>query len=202
MTYQELYEEVKAKFSRNEFTLKRFSHIERVIRRAVKLNDIHKLGLPVEEVKIACLLHDYGKLFSSNEISLFLDSAREEALPSDYPELFIHAKTIWHSFIGALWVKRDYPFVSDHIIDAIKYHTTGKPNMTTLGMLLYVSDATEESRTYENIDYYHIITEQDFLLGFKEVLIDTVRIIKERQYYLHPLTKDTYEFYIKEKLND
>ena len=52
MTYQELYKRSKSQFSRNEFTLKRFSHIERVIRRAVKLNDIHKLGLPVEEVRL------------------------------------------------------------------------------------------------------------------------------------------------------
>lgn len=202
MTYQELYTEIKTKFSRNSHTLERFAHIEGVIRRAVRLNEIHQLGLPEEDVKIASLLHDYGKLFSNNELSLFLDVAVEQALPGDYPELFAQAKTIWHSFIGAMWVKRDYPFVSAEIIDAIKYHTTGKPNMTTLGILLSVSDATEETRTYENIDYFRALTEQDLMQGFKEILIDTIRVVKARQLFLHPLTKDAYEFYVKEKLND
>ena len=200
MTYQELYTEIK----RNSVATVIRSNalpISGVIRRAVRLNEIHQLGLPEEDVKIASLLHDYGKLFSNNELSLFWMwrwNRRFRRLSGIVCPGQDDLAQFHRSHVG----KRDYPFVSDEIIDAIKYHTTGKPNMTTLGILLSVSDATEETRTYENIDYFRALTEQDLMQGFKEILIDTIRVVKARQLFLHPLTKDAYEFYVKEKLND
>ena len=39
-------------------------------------------------------------------------------------------------------------FRSTDILQAIKYHTTGRPEMTELEKLVYVADKTEQTRPY------------------------------------------------------
>lgn len=50
---------------------------------------------------------------------------------------------------GAVIAKYKYG-LDDEIVNAIKYHTTGKENMTILEKIIYLADATEpRKRLYE-----------------------------------------------------
>lgn len=40
--------------------------------------------------------------------------------------------SIWHSFVGKIVAREKYGIVDDRILNAICYHTTGRPNMTNL----------------------------------------------------------------------
>lgn len=41
---------------------------------------------------------------------------------------------------------------SDAVVSAIKYHTTGKPDMTALEKIIYLADMIEPNRTYPGVD--------------------------------------------------
>ena len=74
------------------------------------------------------------------------------------------------------------------ILSAIKYHTTAKPNMTLLEKLLYVSDFTEPTRSYPDIDFYRKTAREDIdrtvALGLK---MEYRRAAKKQQSGLLPL---------------
>ena len=41
---------------------------------------------------------------------------------------------------------------SDAVVSAIKYHTTGKPDMTALEKIIYLADMIEPNRTYPGVE--------------------------------------------------
>ena len=60
------------------------------------------------------------------------------------PKLF-HAKT------AAELIKRDFPeFADDGIVEAVRYHTTGRRGMSHFEGLLYLADYIEETRKFED----------------------------------------------------
>ena len=53
---------------------------------------------------------------------------------------------------GAEYVKRVIGVDDPEIIDAIRYHTTAKENMSLLAKILYLADFTSADRDYEDVD--------------------------------------------------
>ena len=45
-----------------------------------------------------------------------------------------------HQFLGAEVAKREYLVEDEEILNAIKYHTTGKPDMTLLEKIVFIAD--------------------------------------------------------------
>ena len=104
----------------------------------------------------------------------------------------LHAKT------GAA-LARDLFGVSDAVYDAIRWHTTGKPDMTLLEKIIYLADYIEPNRnfpgleelrakTYENID-------SAMALGLKMSLEDIRSYGREP----HAVTAEAYAWYSRKE---
>lgn len=50
-----------------------------------------------------------------------------------------------HAFLGAYIAENVLKIKDEEIIDAIRYHTSGKANMTALGKLIFVADMIEKA---------------------------------------------------------
>ena len=50
--------------------------------------------------------------------------------------------------LGAKVACMDFGVTDNEILDAITYHTTGRPDMTRLDKIVYVADKTEQTRPY------------------------------------------------------
>lgn len=118
---------------RTYITPERFNHTYYVVKRGLELaRDDEK-----DKVFVACLLHDCAKSMR------FFDYGRYGfEQPSDMPG------SVVHSFLGAEVAKRDFGISDPDILNAIAYHTTGRPNMSRLEKIVYVADKTEETRPY------------------------------------------------------
>ena len=90
-----------------------------------------------DKVFTACLLHDCAKYVSEKDYGKY-GFVRPDGMP----------KPVVHSFLGAEVAKKDFGVTDGEILNAIKYHTTGRPNMTRLEKIVYVADKTEETRPY------------------------------------------------------
>ena len=115
---------------------KRLKHTADVVVCALK--KVKELDLDEDRVKIATLLHDCAKYIDYKTVEGF-------TIDEDVPEPVIHA------FLGAFIAKK-YFGVDEEIEDAIRYHTSGKANMTLLSKLVFVADMLEEGRNYEGVD--------------------------------------------------
>ena len=68
------------------------------------------------------------------------------------------------------------------ILNAVKYHTTGKENMTTLEKIIYIADYIEPNRKYEGVDKIREVVFKDLDNGvFMGIENTMLHLLKERQ---------------------
>lgn len=188
--YEELYNDVK-----NILSEKRFKHSEGVVERAVEYAQVY--GVDIEKVKKAAIIHDIAKEFSKEESYAML-----EKYGITLNEVEEKNFSLVHGKLGAAIAKYKYG-LSDDIVNAIKYHTTGKENMTTFEKIIYLADATEPNRKYEKSENDLTLDELVNLIktnldeGLEYVLRWTLNSVLKRDFLIHIDSVKAYNFYHK-----
>ena len=137
----------------------RYLHSLSVAHVAYKIAKIH--GLNYEKAYIAGMLHDTAKYIANDE-SLTL-------MKKLYPEYLDIGLYAYHQFLGEMIAKNDFGVTDEDILNAIKYHTTGRKEMGWLEKLIYAADKIEPTRKYDSSDLVKAM-EEDFNSGFLTVL--------------------------------
>lgn len=139
--YNDLKEQLKSSMTIDGIVQKRYYHSLEVAKKALELNERLSLGLDVDKVYLAGLLHDAAKLKSDD----YLWEIIKREFPNEL-EKFKDSKPIWHSLAGPFVVKNEYQIYDEEVLSAICYHSTGKVNMSTLDKVLFVADFIEDTR--------------------------------------------------------
>jgi predicted HD superfamily hydrolase involved in NAD metabolism len=170
---------------------KRYYHSLEVANIALKLNEHLNLKLNETIVYLASILHDCAKLYSKDKLwdilVEFKDILNLESI-KNYP-------SIWHSFAGKKVAKDYYNINDENILSAIFYHTTGKPNMTTLEKLIFVSDYIEESRTGDYVLVARKACFKNLNYGVYIVLKQMIEYLNSNNYDICSLTLDAFNYY-------
>ena len=145
------------------------------------------LGEDKEKTFYACLLHDVAKNVPQSDWKKYNFENDD-----DYPPPVVHA------FLGAQMAKQVFGIDDEEILDAIRYHTTGRPAMSRLEQIVYVADGIEITRganldearkkVYANFD-------EGFLLCLKNSYNGAVRRFGAES--VHHLTKESIKYYRK-----
>ncbi len=144
------------------------------------------LGLDEEKVRIATLLHDCAKYIDYKTVDGF-------TIDEDVPEPVIHA------FLGAFIAKKHLG-VDAEIEDAIRYHTSGKANMTLLSKLVFVADMLEEGRNYLGVEKLRELYEkEDFETCFIECLKEEFLHLINKKQRIYIETINAYDYYVDKK---
>ena len=89
--------------------------------------------------------------------------------------------TLLHAKIAAHIAKTEYE-LSDDICDAIKYHTTGRKNMTIWDKILYAADATGKDRHYDNTEFLYNLAKENIDKCVIEILkVSTIDRFEEEK---------------------
>ena len=136
MDYTRL-QQIKSKL-RSELTEKRYEHTLSTVIKSLELASGTSADKDV--VFLAALLHDCAKYRRVEEQD-------KEAL-SD----FLSFEQIVHAPHGALIAEREYGITDPRVLDAIRYHTTGRRGMSIEEMIVCLADAIEDNRCYPNVD--------------------------------------------------
>ena len=125
-------------------TEKRIAHVLGCENEAVSL--ANRWGEDPERAAVAGILHDITKKLSAEEqLKLcekygIINDAAEVANPK-----LLHAKT------GAAFARELFG-IEDDIYGAIRWHTTGKPDMTLLEKIIYLADFVEPTRDFPGVE--------------------------------------------------
>lgn len=142
---------------------------------------------------IAGLLHDVLKDTSHTKL---LDYLTINGVSQEDYELI--APKLWHATAGAMFVEKELGVSDLEIINAIRYHTTGRRYMTKLDKILYVADFIGEDRVYDGVEIMRekAYTELEYavLEGVSFVIKD---LIKSNQ-VIHPDTIGAYNQTLRE----
>ncbi|HZK22173.1 MAG TPA: bis(5'-nucleosyl)-tetraphosphatase (symmetrical) YqeK [Oscillospiraceae bacterium] len=146
-----------------------------------------------DKAYITGLLHDVLKDTNHMKLLDYLTINGEKQ--EDY-ELI--APKLWHAAAGAIFAEKELGISDIEIINAIRYHTTGRRYMTKLDKILYVADFISEDRSYDGVDIMRekAYTELEYavLEGVSFVIKD---LIKNNQ-VIHPDTIGAYNQTLRE----
>lgn len=124
---------------------KRYIHSCNVSDEAVRL--AKKYGADEEKAKLAGLLHDVTKETPQPEQIAFMD-AHEVPLTS----LERQSPKLWHAISGSVFVRDIIGIDDEDVINAIRYHTSGRAGMSVLEKCIFIADFTSAERNYEDVD--------------------------------------------------
>jgi len=171
----------------------RFRHTLGVAHTAACLSMLY--GEDMNRAYLAGLLHDCTKGTKTNEQVALAESLGIELSDSEkrIPAL-IHART------GAVIAEKEYGIKDPEIIEAIKHHTTGRPNMSLLEKIIYISDYIEPNRNKQpRLSEIRKAAFTDIDKCLVMILEDTVGYLKHRNPdAVDTMTEKTYEYYHKE----
>lgn len=167
---------------------KRVAHVAGCEHEAVKLAKFW--GEDEDSAATAGILHDITKRCTYDQQ---LELIEKYGIKCDQAELdtpkLLHAKT------GAELAK-DIFGISDDIKDAIRYHTTGKPDMTMLEKIIYLADYIEPNRDFDGVEDLRKLAYEDInkcmVLGLEMSLVE----IREKGQVPYKDTKEAYEYYV------
>ncbi len=135
------------------------------------------------DLGVACILHDYGKIFSYEEL---VKIAKENELEVGSFEL--NSPPLLHSFVGDYLVLRDFNVSSSKILKAIKFHAIGYCNMNLADKILFIADKVEKGRNYNGVKKLRDLALKNINLCLLEVYKNNIIYIIKRDRFLHPDT--------------
>ena len=184
--YEKLYKIVKEKLSE-----KRFKHSEAVVKRALEYAEVYRLDKNI--VKLCSIAHDIAKELTDEEIKYYINKYHIEL-----DEITKINKNIWHSKIGAEICKNEFGFTED-MVNAVKYHTTGRDNMSLLEKVICLADATEETRPYDDVQEYvnYVIEDIDYAMFKISKLV--IEKLTNKEILIHLDTVKCYNYYLKNR---
>ena len=141
----------------------------------------------------AGILHDITKRCSLEEQ---LNLCEKYGIINDNSELksprLLHAKT------GAA-LARDLFGAEEEVCEAIRWHTTGKPDMTQFEKILYLADYIEPTRDFPGIEELRALAYEDLDRAMTLGLKMTIEEIRRANYPLYVDTLTAYEWYNKKE---
>lgn len=175
----------------SSLSIKRYIHTLGVMKEAKKLAKIYGNDELVEKSEVAGLLHDCAKDYP---VDLKKRLCKEYHVPID--DIMKAQMDLTHPFLGAEVAKREYLVDDEDILDAIRYHTTGRKDMSLLEKIVFVADYIEENRKpFDGLDEAKRLAYIDLDLAMKFILENTIKHVEERKLKLHPLSLEALEYY-------
>lgn len=171
----------------------RWQHSVRVA--AMCAENAARAGVTERQAIVMGALHDAAKYLSPD--SPYLVGC---TVPADVPEPVVH------QFTGA-YLASNYFGINDlAVLDAIRYHTSGRENMLGAEKLLYLCDMLEEGRNFQGIGELRRLFGQDIDACLYAALARQVEYLASTGKPLYALTVRAYEYvketYARRKNND
>ncbi len=185
-------EEIKKQL-RDTLKESRYGHSLRVADRAAELAEI--FGEDSDKAYTAGLLHDIGKVRDEDtmlKICSNFDIILKEKIREDKVNL--------HCEFGKLIAQKVYGIDDEDILNSIRYHTTGRENMSRLEKIIYLADYTEYGRKFEGVEEARELSERNLDEAMVHVLENTIVHLIDSGKILHLDTVRARNFLIKERL--
>ncbi len=146
----------------------------------------------LDSAMTAGLLHDCAKSMHGSELVAICDKARLNvtAVERGNPTALLHAKA------GAYLAEHKYGVTDEDILNAIRYHTTGRPNMSTLEKIVYIADYIEPGRKQvADLDLIRRLAYQDLDCTMEKILANTLAYLRTTDGQTDEMTVKTYQYY-------
>lgn len=154
-----------------------------------------RYDIDVERAETAGLLHDCAKCLSNDKkIKLCKMQSIEINMTEAKNPFLLHAKA------GAYLAEHKYGIQDEDILNAIRYHTTGRPGMSMLEKIVFIADYIEPNRTHTSkLPALRKLAFEDLDKALLEILKHTLLYLRGSEDEIDPMTQKTYDYYEKQQ---
>ncbi|MDO4364511.1 MAG: bis(5'-nucleosyl)-tetraphosphatase (symmetrical) YqeK [Clostridia bacterium] len=165
----------------------RFTHSMNVAKRARELAKVY--GLDENKAYLTGILHDITKETEYIEQEKYMDNLG--IIPT---ELEKSNKLVYHQISGACYVKSVLGIDDEEILGAIRYHTTGRADMTDFEMLIYLADLTSAERSYPDVEKVRELADKSLEDAMLYATRFTITDLANKNRVIHPDTLYCYNW--------
>jgi predicted HD superfamily hydrolase involved in NAD metabolism len=188
-------QEIRDKLNKN-LNAGRFEHSEGVCYTASCL--AMRYGVDPRKAVLAGLLHDCAKQYKDKDLVKVCD---ESNVPiSDEERL---APQVLHAVYGPFLAKKKYGIEDREILEAIRWHTTGKDCMNELEKIIFVADYIEPNRCKSDIlPEVRALAFRDLTFTVYRITEETLKYLKENGYHIDSTTQKCYDWLKENGIHD
>ena len=176
MNREQLLDAVK-----EQVTKHRYEHILGVMETAKKL--AKRYGADKKKAELAAILHDYCKFWPEEKMRQIIEETPH--IPSD---LLMYDKELWHAHVGAEIARRDLGIEDEDVLNAVRYHTSGREGMTLLEKVVCLADYIEPNRQFLGVEEVRKLAKEDLDRALAQALGGTITFLVKREKEIYPLT--------------
>lgn len=130
---------------REQMSEYRFIHTAEVEKMAVRLGNLYAPD-KLDILRAAALLHDITKEYGIDAHAELIERGGESLSALDR----LSYKTL-HARSAVELIKEKYgDFAYSEVLDAVRYHTTGRADMSVCEMIIYLADYIDDSRRFDD----------------------------------------------------
>ena len=170
---------------RGQMPERRWEHTLGVMQTAVVL--AKRYGADPDKAELASILHDVAKYWPIEQLERIVNEA---PMPDAFrPELLSgYDKQLLHAPVGAYVAEKEFGVSDQEVLDAIRYHTSGRAEMTLLDKVVCLADYMEPGRDYPDVHEIRQLAEinldQALVVGFDS----TIKFLIMKGKRIFPLT--------------
>ena len=182
------------KYLENALSEKRFKHSLGVAEEAERLAD--KYGADKKKAYLAGLVHDVAKEIDTDSARTMVKDRfgiRVDPVTYNVPKLL-------HAPLGACLAQTEFGIFDAEILDAVKYHTTAKADMSLLTKIIYMADYIEPNRDFEGVEELRKQAYQDLDEAIITGLDYTISELLSDGKMFHPDTVHARNYLILQKI--
>jgi predicted HD superfamily hydrolase involved in NAD metabolism len=172
-----------------QLTEHRYQHTLGVMETAINL--AKQYGADVQKAELAAIFHDYAKFRPKEEMKSIIST---QGYPSDLLE---YNAELWHAPAGAYLTEKEAGIIDPDILDAIRYHTSGRPGMSLLEKIIYLADYIEPGRHFPGVDEVRELAKENLDRALIKAVQNTIMFLMKKNQTVYPDSFYTYNDLVK-----
>lgn len=165
----------------------RYSHVLGVMASAALL--AKRFDVPEDKAQTAAILHDVAKFSDRDWMKRVIIEQEMDQRLLDY-----HAE-LWHAPVGAYVARKEFGVADEDILNAIRFHTTGRPAMSDLEKIVYIADLIEPNRKFTGVDELRQKQEEGLDAMMLACVKHSIDFLNSKGAAVFPDSLDCYNYY-------
>ena len=189
-SFDKVYRHIESRVSELPDSL--IAHIERTRVLAERLARIH--GVNVGRCSMGAIAHDLARHLTESKL---LVESQARNIPINTYEYKV--PVLLHGPLAARWLESDLNCQDKEVINSVRYHTTGRPEMTDIEKIVFVADKVEPDKVQLNPELELVTLRMDTNLdsAILEYLRLRIESILDKKGIVHPLAIDTWNYLLQ-----
>lgn len=181
------------KIVKPQLTEHRYEHTLGVMETAIIL--AKQYGVDPKKAELAAIFHDYAKFRPKNEMKQII-------VEQDMNPLLLQYNTeLWHAPVGAYLIEKEAGITDPEVLDAVRFHTSGRKGMTVLEQVIYLADYIEPGRHFPGVEDVRDLAKISLIDALIASIKNTIIFLLKKNQPVFPDTIETYNYLILNKEN-